>query len=774
MAVNGGDKAGGDRPALSRRFLEELIFSFDGSRRFTQDSPVLPDVWLYYGCQDPLGALDLLLTPHHGTRAGALARRLRSDRLLGYRGKCQVRLWTGGERAPARIAYTHANVAARLYFDELVRVVLPMTAWWRGMLKPQPPVTGAGPAAARGAETAAGGKGTKSPSASKAAAKTAAMKSYLRATELADSGRPIAALRERLEERDVRRAFHDALDKVFRLARSRASGGRNEPPPDGLTPPGVRPEMFWMAGVIGAIAWTARHAAESEGKRRGDGESDGCEVDLTGAAALTALDELLAGALEHPPPPKKPTKGAQRAGGAAEELERVYLINRNRPAGTAVTDSGPAIKADAARLLFNIDCSNLTWAMIDSGVDATHPAFHLRTADDHAPVPRKQPGKRPPDKLFGFESRVIKTYDFTRLRELLDPERLDPASEDGVLPAHVRDAIEAGRTAAEESPERKRADRLTRNLGALRELLEQGRELDWTLYEDLLEMPHDHPYYERPNPAFDHGTHVAGILAADWWKEDKKKGAMKSEMQGICPDLRLYDLRVLGPRQDDGDDELATRGGEEFVVIAALQFIRYLNESRDYIVVHGANLSLSINHDIANYACGRTPVCEECERLVDAGVTVVAAAGNQGYLRYQTHQGFKEGYHTISITDPGNAESVITVGATHRDRPHTYGVSYFSSRGPTGDGRAKPDLVAPGEKVTAPLPGGSSGRKDGTSMAAPHVSGAAALLMARYDELVGEPRRVKELICSTATDLGRERYFQGAGMLDVLRAMQAQ
>ena len=117
-------------------------------------------------------------------------------------------------------------------------------------------------------------------------------------------------------------------------------------------------------------------------------------------------------------------------------------------------------------------------------------------------------------------------------------------------------------------------------------------------------------------------------------------------------------------------------------------------------------------------------------------------------------------------------KQVITVGATHRHQPHTYGVSYFSSRGPTGDGRIKPDLVAPGEKITAPVPTGS-GTKDGTSMAAPHVSGAAALLLARHRELLGSPSRVKEILCRTATDLGRERYFQGAGLVDVLRAIQS-
>ncbi|HEY1327231.1 MAG TPA: S8 family serine peptidase, partial [Casimicrobiaceae bacterium] len=123
--------------------------------------------------------------------------------------------------------------------------------------------------------------------------------------------------------------------------------------------------------------------------------------------------------------------------------------------------------------------------------------------------------------------------------------------------------------------------------------------------------------------------------------------------------------------------------------------------------------------------------------------------------------------------DPGNADGVITVGATHRYWPQTYGVSFFSSRGPTGDGRLKPDLVAPGERIRAPLPGNEWGDLDGTSMAAPHVSGAAAMLMARYSELVGQPRRIKTILCDSATDLGRERTFQGRGMLDILRAFQS-
>jgi serine protease AprX len=232
----------------------------------------------------------------------------------------------------------------------------------------------------------------------------------------------------------------------------------------------------------------------------------------------------------------------------------------------------------------------------------------------------------------------------------------------------------------------------------------------------------------------------------------------------MCPEIQLYDFRVLAPTVKE----------TEFAIIAALQYIRYLNAQNDYITIHGANLSLSIPHDVRNYACGQTPVCVECERLVESGAVVVAAAGNFGYQSFQTKEGSYDGYTAFSITDPGNADGVITVGATHRFLPHTYGVSFFSSRGPTGDGRMKPDLVAPGERIRAPFRDKNTwGDLDGTSMAAPHVSGAAAMLMARYSELIGVPRRVKQVLCDSATDLGRERSFQGHGMLDVLRAFQS-
>jgi hypothetical protein len=231
----------------------------------------------------------------------------------------------------------------------------------------------------------------------------------------------------------------------------------------------------------------------------------------------------------------------------------------------------------------------------------------------------------------------------------------------------------------------------------------------------------------------------------------------------MCPDIVIYDLRAF--------DEAGK--SDEFQVLSAMQFVRHLNAHADMPLIHGVNLSFSIRHEVDKYAAGATPVCEEANRLVGSGVVAVAAAGNEGRGGYIVQDRVVEGYRSVSITDPGNAEKAITVGATHRERPHTYGVSYFSSRGPTGSGSPKPDLVAPGEKITSVVPNAGLRTKDGTSQATPHVSGACALLMARHPELIGRPERIKQILLASCTDLGRERSFQGAGMIDVLRAIQS-
>lgn len=410
----------------------------------------------------------------------------------------------------------------------------------------------------------------------------------------------------------------------------------------------------------------------------------------------------------------------------------VWQISLNRAPMPALTRSIPAVKADAAHTLFKVDCSEIAWAVIDSGIDGAHPAFG---------------------------SRVKRSFDFKNFRRIVSLSNSKKAVRDINITALKKDPSWAVLKNPPQDPDT--------DLTTLAEAARRRGPIHWELVEKFVEIKTD------TKPPTHHGTHVAGIIGAS--KEAAKAAAAGKEngdlADGMCPDIQLYDFRVLGREMKDA----------EFAIIAALQFIRYLNDRDNFITIHGANLSLSIPHDVRNFACGRTPICNECEHLIESGVVVVAAAGNHGYKSFETKEGSYDSYAAFSITDPGNADGVITVGATHRFWPHTYGVSFFSSRGPTGDGRLKPDLVAPGEKIRAPFakgndatpPGGDWGDLDGTSMAAPHVSGAAAMLMGRYSELIGQPRRIKSILCENATDLGRERSFQGHGMLDVLRALQS-
>jgi subtilisin family serine protease len=666
MATTG--ETSGAPHRLDRDLMEQLMFGTGRVRRFTQDTPVLPDVWLEYArgpgeagarltaptdATDPHPPVKLLLTPFRDAAAGEVSRVLR-ERLLVERRTAAWRAFGHDPGSRARVVYNQSTVAATLYFEDLVRVVLPMTDWWSR----------------------------------------------------------------------ITRTWRPAEMRSAAALRALASAVRNpEHPPLDMRERRLPPDLLWLIRVVGAVAIVGTGGTLPEvftDPRRGVAEA----TEKDWLPLVRAVAALVDGV------------------NAAPARPRIYSVSLNREATPTVARSTLAIKADAARRLFNISCRDLTWAIIDSGIDARHPAFRSRDQASGAASPR--PFKK--DKSGPQNStRIVGTYDFTQIELLLD------ATTDE-LPVALQKRLKA-RTAE--------AKRLEAALAELNSALANGRSIDWSVVAPFLEIPHAPDAYVAPKN--DHGTHVAGILAGDW-KRDEARGMLEDDLVGVCPDLRLYDLRVLN---DQGR-------GDEFAVMAALQFVRFLNSTSEYVVVHGVNLSLSIPHDISNYACGRTPVCDECERVVAAGVVVVAAAGNQGYRKYTTVEGLTtEAYNSISITDPGNADQVITVGATHRFRPHTYGVSYFSSRGPTGDGRIKPDLVAPGEKITAPLPEGSFGLKDGTSMAAPHVSGAAALLMARHNELVGRPARVKQILCGTATDLGRERYFQGAGMLDVLRALQS-
>ena len=307
-----------------------------------------------------------------------------------------------------------------------------------------------------------------------------------------------------------------------------------------------------------------------------------------------------------------------------------------------------------------------------------------------------------------------------------------------------------------------------------------------------------------------HGTHVAGIIAGGlqrWNLKDKNRhalavqkrknnGALGSNdpilvprnvdiglLNGVAPLAKLVSLKVLS---EFGD--LTARTAR---VMAALAYVRQKNaEGGKMARIHGVNLSLGYGFLADWFGCGQSPLCLEVNRLVLSGVVVVVAAGNSGYVTLNESQSDVTQFSAaITINDPGNAEKAITVGSTHRDSPHTNGISYFSSRGPTGDGRPKPDLVAPGERITsaaggqnlkniqsAQFPGFDGAavyiEDSGTSMSAPHVSGAIAAFLSVQREYVGKPDDVKQIFKSSATSLNRDPNFQGAGLVDLMRALQ--
>jgi subtilisin family serine protease len=347
-----------------------------------------------------------------------------------------------------------------------------------------------------------------------------------------------------------------------------------------------------------------------------------------------------------------------------------------------------------------------------------------------------------------------------------------------------------------------------------------GRGIVWAVIDSGIDKKHPHfaqyttlggdvaklhrDFTQKGNPrlttalrdGLGHGTHVAGIIAGGLGpgaqsyrvtqqvqdpldpkatRAQDRQVANPVLLSGMAPYTKLVSLKVL-------DDE---GRGSSMNVVRALEYVRTQINGQKLMRVHGVNLSVGYEFDAKWFACGQSPLCVEVNRLVRAGVVVVIAAGNTGYGVLSTLQRQTKVSFAMTINDPGNADLPITVGSTHRDMPHTYGVSYFSSKGPTGDGRAKPDLVAPGERITSCAAGRALAEvkekqgeavyveDSGTSMAAPHVSGAIAAFLSIRNEFIGQPEQVKQIFTSSATSLGRERYFEGHGLVDLMRAIQS-
>ena len=207
-----------------------------------------------------------------------------------------------------------------------------------------------------------------------------------------------------------------------------------------------------------------------------------------------------------------------------------------------------------------------------------------------------------------------------------------------------------------------------------------------------------------------HGTHVAGTVAA------AERGA---GVVGVAPDATLHAVKVLGDS-----------GGGSFSGIAA-----------------GIEWSADQGHDVINMSLGggySWVVADACQYAYNRGVLLVGSAGNSGPC-------------TNCVGYPAALDTVIAVSST----TSADNLSGFSSTGP------EVELAAPGSNVLSTYLNGGYETLSGTSMAAPHVAGVAALLMARGDSNTQARQRMQ----NTAEDLGLSSNQQGSGLVNAANAV---
>jgi serine protease AprX len=245
---------------------------------------------------------------------------------------------------------------------------------------------------------------------------------------------------------------------------------------------------------------------------------------------------------------------------------------------------------------------------------------------------------------------------------------------------------------------------------------------------------------------FGHGTHVAGLIGGNGSSSGTGNG-YPATYAGVAPNVNIISLRVLDQNGSGTDSQ----------VIAAIQQAIALKNTYNIRVI---NMSLG-RPVFESYTLD--PVDQAVEAAWQAGIVVVAAAGNNG--RYALTNGFG------TIVVPGNDPSVITVGAAMTELTPSRAddqIASYSSKGPTTlDHICKPDLTAPGNRLVSLRVAGSaldttfpqyevgpsSGTAmyyelSGTSMAAPIVSGAVALMLQQNPALT--PDQVKARLMKTA------------------------
>jgi serine protease AprX len=268
---------------------------------------------------------------------------------------------------------------------------------------------------------------------------------------------------------------------------------------------------------------------------------------------------------------------------------------------------------------------------------------------------------------------------------------------------------------------------------------------------------------------FGHGTHIAGLIAG---QASAAVGVTKSYTGGIAPGAHLIDVRVLGA---DGT-------GLTSDVIDGIDWVIRNKNTHNIRIIN-----LSLGHAVME-SSATDPLCLAVKRAVDAGIVVIASAGNRG--KTDAGQPILGG-----ITSPGNSPYAITVGALNTwqsvDRSDD-SVTTYSSRGPTRfDLAVKPDVVAPGNKVvslesagsylrtaypTTHVAGSSSNaymRLSGSSMATGVVAGGAALLLQKNSSYT--PRHIKLLMQTGSTYLVRDGLVAGgAGSVNFWSSRRAE
>jgi subtilisin family serine protease len=225
-----------------------------------------------------------------------------------------------------------------------------------------------------------------------------------------------------------------------------------------------------------------------------------------------------------------------------------------------------------------------------------------------------------------------------------------------------------------------------------------------------------------------HGTHVAGIISST-----------DSNYRGVAYHADLLSAKVIGGITTDS---------------AIIRGYEWLKEQNCKVI----NMSLGRICDDPTKDLLRKPIAEGWKK----GIINVASSGN-------------EGPQMGTILAPGCFEECIAVGAVNNEKK----LAEFSSRGPTKYGRIKPELVAPGVNVTSCRSKYSRGKGEwismsGTSMAAPHTSGAAAIL-AEYcleNDINPEPELIKNTLMASAENLGYDPNEQGAGLINLPEAIK--